>query len=380
MYLKKIIGIFVLSLLCFSFSTNNVSAQESSSEEKIDIYLFYSETCPHCKDEEKFLNKLIEEDERINLKQFEVTKSDENWQLFRETLDKFNVKSSEVGVPFTIINDQYFVGWRNEETTGKDIKAIIDKSFDKNIINLPLFGEMDVRNISLPFLTFAIALLDGFNPCAMWTLIFLITLLLGMKDRRKMWILGMAFIGVSAFVYFLFLSAWLQLFVSIGAVFWIRIIIGIVAIGAGVYSLKKYFTQPVGVCNVTSGQKTQKVFDRLKILIQEKSFFIALVGISALAFVVNLVELACSAGFPAIYTKVLAMSDLPTYQYYLYLIFYVLIFMLDDLIVFFLAMSTLRVANVNTKYSKISELVGGIIMLIIGLLLIFKAEWLSFGM
>lgn len=364
----------------FFFSTNNVSAQESSSEEKIDIYLFYSETCPHCKDEEKFLNKLIEEDERINLKQFEVTKSDENWQLFRETLDKFNVKSSEVGVPFTIINDQYFVGWRNEETTGKDIKAIIDKSFDKNIINLPLFGEMDVRNISLPFLTFAIALLDGFNPCAMWTLIFLITLLLGMKDRRKMWILGMAFIGVSAFVYFLFLSAWLQLFVSIGAVFWIRIIIGIVAIGAGVYSLKKYFTQPVGVCNVTSGQKTQKVFDRLKILIQEKSFFIALVGISALAFVVNLVELACSAGFPAIYTKVLAMSDLPTYQYYLYLIFYVLIFMLDDLIVFFLAMSTLRVANVNTKYSKISELVGGIIMLIIGLLLIFKAEWLSFGM
>ncbi len=407
MFLRKIGKIVILSLFCFLFLTNNTLAQESESDQKVNIYLFYSKDCSHCADEKEFLNELIESDNRIKINQFEVTKNKENEKLFKEAVDKLGVPSTtRIQVPFTVIGDRYFIGWISDEVTGEQVKGVIDDAYENNYVDVlkdysslstdyeqmsgqqqlpeeikvPFFGEVKIKNISLPVLTFVIAFLDGFNPCAMWTLIFLITLLLGMKDRRKMWILGMAFIGASAFVYFLFLSAWLQLFISIGVVFWIRLVIGVVAIGAGAYNFKKYATQPAGVCNVTSGQKTQKVFDKLKMLIQEKSFFIALVGIIVLAFVVNLVELACSAGFPAIYTQVLALSDLPTYQYYLYLLFYILIFMLDDLFVFFVAMSTLKLTGVNAKYSKMSELIGGIIMLIIGVLLILRPDLLSFGM
>ncbi|MCK4635745.1 MAG: hypothetical protein KAT32_02680 [Candidatus Moranbacteria bacterium] len=408
MFLKKIKGGIVLTLFCFMFLTNNVLAQEdpSSSAKEVNIYLFYSETCSHCAEEKEFLNKLIEADNRIKFNQFEVTKNKENEKLFKEVADKLNVPPSDILIPFTVIGDSYFVGWISEESTGKQIEKVIYKALEdgctdivKNSsdlqesceqtnekqqflenISLPLFGEVDFKNVSLPVLTFIIAFLDGFNPCAMWTLIFLISLLLGMKDRKKMWILGTAFIAASAFVYFLFLSAWLNLFMFLGLIASLRIFIGIVAVGTGGYNLKKYFTQPAGVCSVTGGQKSQKVFEKLKMLIQEKSFFIALIGIIILAFVVNLVELVCSAGLPAVYIQVLTLSDLPTYQYYSYITFYILIFMLDDLFVFFVAMTTLKLTGVNAKYSKISELVGGIIMLIIGVLLVLRPEWLSFGM
>jgi hypothetical protein len=53
--------------------------------------------------------------------------------------------------------------------------------------------------------------------------------------------------------------------------------------------------------------------------------------------------------------------------------------MLDDLIIFFIAMLTLEMTGITTKYSKISRLIGGLIMLAIGLMLIFKPSWLMFG-
>jgi cytochrome c biogenesis protein CcdA len=221
--------------------------------------------------------------------------------------------------------------------------------------------------------------LDGFNPCAMWALLFLITLLLGMENRKRMWILGIAFIITSALVYFLFMTAWLKLILFIGIIFWIRILIGAIAIGGGSYNLKEYFTNKEGACKVTNNQRRREIFEKLKKITQHQSFYWALGGIILLAFAVNLVELICSAGLPAVYTQILTLSELATWQYYMYLILYILFFMIDDLFVFFVSMKTLQVTGITTKYSRWSHLIGGILMIIIGLLLIFKHEWLMFG-
>ena len=109
------------------------------------------------------------------------------------------------------------------------------------------------------------------------------------------------------------------------------------------------------------------------------NFLIALVGIVLLAAAVNLVELVCSAGLPAVYTQVLILSGLPAWQYYVYLLLYIIFFMLDDLFVFFIAMSTLKMAFISAKYTRYSNAIGGILMLIIGILLIFRPDWLFFG-
>jgi hypothetical protein len=221
--------------------------------------------------------------------------------------------------------------------------------------------------------------LDGFNPCAMWTLLFLISLLLGMENRKRMWILGTAFIVASASVYFLFMSAWLNLILFLGFVIWIRVLIGVFALAGGCYSIKEFIFNKDGGCKVAGDEKRRKIFERLKLSVQQNSLWFALGGIFVLAFAVNLVELICSAGLPAIYTQILALNEMAGWRYYFYILLYIFFFMLDDLFIFFVAMITLEMSGITTKYAKASRLIGGIVMLAIGLMLIFKPEWLMFG-
>jgi MFS family permease len=304
------------------------------------------------------------------------------------------------------MGDQAISGYYNDETTGALIERIIsdclfktdcpdlvgefipveksnsaDQKWQKipEKIKVPFLGELSIKNLSLPILTVIIAGIDGFNPCAMWVLVFLISFLIGVKDKKRRWILGSVFIAASAVVYFLFMSAWLNLFLFLGFVFWVRIVIGLVALISGGYSLREFFVNKEAVCKIASGETKQKLFKKLKDVVEKRRLLLALIGIIAIAFAVNLIELACSAGLPAVYTQILTLSRLFQWQYYLYLLFYIFIFMLDDLIVFFAAMLTLQLVGAATKYTRISRLIGGIILLIVGLLLILRPEFLMFG-
>lgn len=136
---------------------------------------------------------------------------------------------------------------------------------------------------------------------------------------------------------------------------------------------------PDAACNVTAPQARRRVFESLRKLATESRFWLALAGIVALAFAVNLVELLCSAGIPAVYTQVLALSHLPVWQYYAYLWLYILVFMLDDLFVFVVAMKTLQITGVTTRYTRFSHLAGGAVLLAVGALLLLRPEWLMFG-
>ncbi len=246
-------------------------------------------------------------------------------------------------------------------------------------ITLPVFGEIHTRDVSLPLFTVMMGAVDGFNPCAMWVLVFLIGLLLGLEDRRRMWILGGTFIAASAGIYFLFMVAWLNLLMFLGFIWWVRLLVGIIALAAGYYNLKEYFLNQPGVCKVTGTDRRQRIFQKLKDITQQQKFWLALGGIIILAFVVNLVELICSASLPVVYLQVLTLNQLPVWHYYLYILLYIFIFMLDDLIVYIVAMTTLQVTGLTDKYSRLSHLLGGLAMLAIGVLIIFKPEWLMFG-
>jgi hypothetical protein len=143
--------------------------------------------------------------------------------------------------------------------------------------------------------------------------------------------------------------------------------------------LKEYVTNKEGACKVTGGERRQRIFQRIRDITHERSFLLALIGIILLAIAVNLVEVLCSAGLPAVYAQVLALNELTTAQYYGYLLLYVFIFLLDDLFVFFAGMLTMEVTGMTSKYVRASHLIGGILMIILGLLLLFKPEWLMFG-
>lgn len=406
--MKNIIKIFLAAIslsIFFSFTPIDVFAAESND---VNIYLFWGDGCPHCAKEKEFLKNILPKYPNVKYYNYEIYYNRNNIALMQSAADKINADAG--GVPLLIIGDEDIVGYaagitdkeiesrikycsenkcsdavnsilvKKEEAPKEETKKEEVKKNEPKIINLPIFGEIDAMNISLPLLSVLIGLVDGFNPCAMWTLLFLISLLLGLESRKRMWILGLAFIVTSAFVYFLFMAAWLQLILFIGFVVWVRIAIGLLATFAGGVNLRSYIKDKNNTgCKVTGSEKRQLVFAKMKAIAQQNSLWLALGGIILLAFAVNLVELLCSAGFPAIFTQVLSMSSLSNWQYYSYILLYIFFFMLDDMVIFAIAMFTLKATGISTKYSKWSKLIGGILMIIIGLILIFKPEWLMFG-
>ena len=399
----------------------------SQAQRQVDLYLFWADGCPHCAAEREALQEKISHIyPQLKIHEFEVYRHPANARLLQRVGEKLHTDVS--GVPFTIIGDRIFAGFSpsitlnqltsrieecirdgcpdslvallNQDSSGDEqsssvpqrssIASISSSSvgfagnpiaptlLPSSLFSIPLLGEIDAQTVSLPLLAVVMGILDGFNPCALWTLLFLLSLLLGMASRVRMWILGSAFIFASAFVYFLFMTAWLRLILFLGFLLWVRIAIAALALGGGGYSMYKGSKRESG-CLVEGSERRERVFDRLRAAVSQHNLFLALLGIVALAFAVNLVELVCSAGLPAIFTQVLALSHLSSWQSYALIALYILFFMIDDLFVFIATMVTLHMTGITTKYTRISRLIGGALMIAIGILLIFKPEWLMFG-
>ena len=380
------------------------SADSPRPEKGVNLYFFWGQGCPHCLQEKQFLEKLEKKYPQLTIHRLEVSGDSQNLKLLNQVGQRLQVQIS--GVPFTVVGQDYFVGWQADETTGAALEAAVQKNLASpgidvvtefltvkpaivppaapkiipEKIKVPLLGELETRALSLGLLTVVIGALDGFNPCAMWVLILLLGFLVGMEDNQRRWILGSTFVVASALVYFLIMVAWLNLFLFLGFLFWVRLSIALVALGAGSYNLWELFGNPAGVCKVSGGRgRRYNMICKIQEFIKKESFWLALGGIILLAFAVNVVELICSAGFPVVYLQVLSLSSLPWWQYYAYILLYILIFMLDDLIIFFAAMITFQVTGMSTRYKRFSNLFGGLLMLLLGLLLIFKPEALMFG-
>ena len=254
-------------------------------------------------------------------------------------------------------------------------------TYEDENFNAPIIGEFNARTVSLPLLAIVIGAVDGFNPCAMWILLFLITMLYKMPDKRKRWILGFAFIATSGIVYMLFMISWLNLAVFLTRIRWIRLGISIFAIVFGMFGIYKFVdskNKEVG-CDVTKDKQKSKIMERIRKVVNQKSFVLALLGIIIVSASVNIFELLCSLGLPLIFTQVLAINELSTFQYGFYIGLYILAFIINELIIFIIAMKTLSVKAISSKYTKYSHLIGGIIMLILGLLMVFRPEWLMFN-
>ena len=249
--------VFILIVL---FSLSLFQSVRAETGGKVEFVLFHSETCSHCKDEIRFINNELKPKygEQVDFKLYEVSKSAENQKLMEQYL--YYYKYNAQGVPLTFIDDAPFVGYDTDKTTGKVMRETIEQKIAERFpetvidstqpdttkdasqtINVPLLGEINARTFSLPLLTIIIGLLDGFNPCAMWVLLFLISLLLGMEDKKRMWLLGSIFIAASGAVYFFFMAAWLQFIMFVGMILLVRILIGVVAVGVGGKNLWDYW-------------------------------------------------------------------------------------------------------------------------------------------
>ncbi len=404
--MKKIAKLMFI-IISIIFISTNVNAKETDN---LTLYVFKGDGCPHCKAEMDYLDTIKDKYTNLEIKEYEVWYDDDNASLLTKVESYFNIKRS--GVPTTIIGNTVIQGYQNESSTGKKIERAINfyeendykdivkeikdgtaikntKKTDKfqeeetkldkeTSVKAPIVGNVNLKDVSLLTSAVILGLIDGFNPCAMWILLFLISALIGMKDRKRMWTLGLTFLITSGLVYMLIMLSWISIAVKITTIVWIRNIIAIIALIGAILNLKSFIKSKNSGCEIVDSKKRKNIFSKIKKFTSEKSFILAFFGIIGLAISVNLVELACSAGLPLIFTELLAINNVSGFIKFIYIGIYIIFFLIDDIIVFTISMYTMKATGISTKYGKYSHLIGGLIMLLIGLLLIIKPEWLMF--
>jgi len=407
---RKIFKMLIIFLIIF-LPISGVVAKEN---DQITLYFFHGEGCPHCASEKKFLENIKDNYENLEIIEFEVWYNSQNAELLQKVQEA--LKDNKTGVPKTVIGNTIISGYG--ESTGSKIERAIryykdneytdivkeiqngtyvenveekheedkdnftkqeEESDQEMTMKIPLFGKVNMKRLSLMSSAVIIGLIDGFNPCAMWILLFLISVLIGMKNRKRMWAIGLTFLISSALVYLLIMLSWVNVVVKITTIVWVRNIIAIVALIGASANLVSFFKSQDSGCTVVDDKKRKNVFKKIRKFTSEKSLILALLGVIGLAISVNLVELACSAGLPIVFSELLALNNVSSFMRFAYTLLYIVFFLLDDLVVFFIAMFTMKVTGISTKYNKYSHLLGGIIMLAIGILLLVKPEWLMFN-
>lgn len=385
-------GLFALLCVAFVFLIGQEPEQDqagagSLSKPNVVAHVFYSPSCPHCRKELNFLETLKPDYPGLRVDLHNIDKDEELDTMVR-FLQRYGLPTYQIATPFLFIGKRYLLGFHEPETTGREIRALIeselaggdplgatvDQDTQKKTIDLPLLGEIDLFQTSLPALAVVLGLVDGFNPCAMWVLVYLISLIIGLKDRSRIYTIIGSFLFASGVLYFLFMTAWLNVFLFLGYIHALTVLIGLAAIYLGALSLEDFFRSGGKiVCEVGDLQAREKTRTKIRHLIASPLTWATFAGIVGLAFVVNSVEFVCSSAMPAVFTHVLAVSDISPLAYYLYILLYVLFFMLDDLIIFAAAAFAVE-RFAGEKYAGFCKLFGGALMVGLGALLAFYPE------
>lgn len=379
--------VFAIFVFIFLFNTFDfVLAQDTG----VEINFFYSESCPHCAHEEKFLDELQEKYPEIEINRFSVSNRN-NIELLKEFYKEYEVPVKYYGmVPIAFTDERYFLGF-NEEI-GESIKDCIleckkDKISEESVtvidlegdINLPVIGKINLKKYSLLALAVILGVLDGFNICSLGALILILGLVLAIKSRKKTLLFGGLFILTTTVVYGVLIVIWYQVFsFLIPYIRIMEILIGLLAIGGGIYFLRQFirFKKYGPMCEVGLGKGIMSKFSlKFQESFKKSGNILLLLGsILLFAGIITVVEFPCSAVVPVIFAGVLAQSGLSTFQYLLYIAIFLVFYMLDEIIVFLIAFFTMKVWLASSKAITWITLVEAIILFLLGFYYLFGSS------
>jgi glutaredoxin/MFS family permease len=371
----------------------------AAQQNVVNVYIFEREGCPYCAQALAHLETLAEADPRIVLHVFEISENPEYRELFLTFGEQFGFEPRYV--PTIFVGDRYWVGYSDAIQAEMDRKiqqclgsACVDygglilqdagipveitpvdpsEGIDSGdfLITLPLIGTINLADQSLLFSTILISFVDGFNPCSIWVLSMLLAITLNTRSRKKVLIIGFVFIFVTAFIYALFIGGLFTVFTFIGYVGWIQVIIALVAITFAIVNIKDYFWYQEGISFTISDKKKPGIYKGIRrIMNAEESLWGLVSATVVLAAGVSLVEFSCTAGFPMVWTNLLAVHEITGLAFLGFLLVYMLVYQLDELGIFLVAVFTLRQTKMEEKYGRILKLLGGMLMLTLAVVML----------
>ncbi len=371
------------------FFAPGATAQNAPSAKQgaVVLYLFEGRECPHCAEEKFFLEALRKKYPALTVRDFEVWHDRKNAAFFSQVIRSARVQHA--GVPTTVIGKKLFIGYN--EQTGKAIEdavalcvkqgcidalalhtgpSVQQVQEGQKVVKIPILGELDPEKVSLPLLTVVIGALDSFNPCAFFVLLFLLSMLIHVHSRKKMFFIGGIFVFFSAFIYFLFMAAWLNIFLIIGQLAAITVTAGLVALVVAGINIKDFFFFKKGISLTIPEKAKPKLFERMRNLLKSSSLTTTIAGTVVLAVFANAYELLCTVGFPMVYTRALTLHKLTTLQYYMYLVFYNIVYVIPLAIIVLVITISLGARKLTEWQGRQLKLLSGLMMLFLGLILL----------
>ncbi|HPJ30491.1 MAG TPA: hypothetical protein PLZ42_03780 [Methanothrix sp.] len=432
--------LLILGALSYAFTGGSAPATQAydsgrSGSGSMEIHFFYLPTCPHCAEQKPIFEALTREGiEGVSFRSTDVSTA-AGYALLRETASGAGLDAANLSVPAIFVDGRALVGFHSREeilaaideqrrlAEGKEAKEkeTKEKETKQSVVanegeeakqaeeaiekqreedeekeaeggpgdgaargwepgrtgyDLPLLGEIDLSKYSLPALAVILGLVDGFNPCAMWVLVYLIGVLAGVGEKRKVWLIVGSFVFASGVIYFLIMTAWINVFIFLGYIRLLTILIGLLALGGGILSIREYLTTEGSLtCRVADEEARKRTRGRIDEIIRQPLSLSIFLSIVALAFVVNSVEFLCSSAIPAVFTSILAFSGLSAIESYLLIALYTFFFMLDDMVIFSMAAFAVG-SSFGMKYARCCKALGGILLAALGLVMLFAPDLL----
>jgi len=360
------------------------------------IEVFVREGCPHCANAEEFLAQLQKERPALSIVIRDVQKEPAALERLKELAQQTN--TGTVRVPAIHVGGQLIVGFSPEARTDSLIRAALDgrqagpqaeaagtcEAEDslacpkgpggaaEEEFSVTIFGRtITLDDVGLPAFALTLGLLDGFNPCSMWVLLLMISLLAPLNDRKRMLAIGGTFVLIQGIAYFVFMAAWLNMFLLIGMSRAVTLVVATIAIVAGLINLKDFVAFGRGISLSIPQRAKPGIYNRMRKLLHAPTMTAAIVGAAVLAVLVQIVEFMCTSGFPALFTRILTLQELPPASYYGYMLLYIAGYMLDDIVILSIGVIMLSRHRLQEKEGRVLKLISGLVMVGLGLYLIF---------
>lgn len=388
MPIKVFSMVYTMLIICLWLTAGTGLASER--QKQVTLYFFWGEGCPHCEKAKPFLEKLAARYRGLDIRSHEVFHNSDNRDLLKKMAQSAGKEAT--GVPVFFIGKEMITGFSEE--TGRVIEKEVNSCIMRGgcdipaqpgtpprekpgTVRLPLLGEISAASVSLPFFTVIIACLDSFNPCTFFVLLFLLSLLLHTHSRKRMALIGGTFVLFSAIVYFLFMTAWLTLFLVAGSLPVITAIAGTIALLIAVINIKDFFLFGKGISLSIPEKAKPGLFARMRNLLGAGSLPAMLGGTIFLAVAANSYELLCTAGFPLVFTRVLTLRSLSFAEYYAYLALYNIVYIIPLAVIVSVFVSTLGSRKLTRWQGRVLKLLSGLMMLFLGAVLLVNPGLLN---
>ncbi len=432
--MKKVF-LAVITFICLLFL-----AQPALAAEKTTVYFFWGEGCPHCVVEKPFLEEMEQKYSQLEVKSYETWQNQGNMAVFEQVAEAYGIQARGVpttfigdyepivgfaeymaddmenkivsclqegcidpgvkaGIVATDENQSVEEEASSEPTTAptitsepadtaNDIKSEApftslgqetndSSTQNAHTIKLPLLGEINLDHMPLIVMTSLIAFVDGFNPCSLWVITFLLGIVLHTGSRKKVFAVGLTFITIATLVYGLFILGLFNALAIIGYMKWIKLSVAAVALIFGLVNIKDYFWYKKGISFTIPDRFKPGIFKNTRQLMKKKSMLGLISGTIVLAFGVTFIELICTAGFPVIWTTILSENNVSLVLFATLFALYMLIYFLDEAFVFGTILLTLKASKFEEEQGRVLKLLGGIIMLTLAYFWLAKPELMN---